>query len=101
MPDVYKRQVQYCAIGSAKSNIGHLEGAAGIAGLTKVLLQMRHRQLAPSIHADTLNPYIDFARSPFRVQRILQPWHCLLYTSTASTASSRAARSTIAERPTR
>lgn len=67
-------EFQYCAIGSAKSNIGHLEGAAGIAGLTKVLLQMRHRMLAPSIHSDTLNPYIDFERSPFRVQHTLAPW---------------------------
>lgn len=65
---------QYCAIGSAKSNLGHLEAAAGIAGLTKVLLQMRHRSLVPSIHSDTPNPYIDFAHSPFRVQRSLQPW---------------------------
>jgi len=65
---------QYCAIGSAKANIGHLEAAAGIAGLTKVLLQLQHRMLAPSIHSDTLNPFIDFANSPFRVQRSLQPW---------------------------
>lgn len=63
-----------CAIGSVKSNIGHAESAAGIAGLTKVLLQMRHRQLVPSLHARTLNPRIDFAASPFRVQRTLQDW---------------------------
>ena len=67
-------EYQYCAIGSAKANIGHLEGAAGIAGLTKVLLQMRHRMLVPSIHSDTLNPYIDFEHSPFRVQHSLAPW---------------------------
>ncbi|OHX14649.1 hypothetical protein BI347_14880 [Chromobacterium sphagni] len=65
---------QFCALGSVKSNIGHGESAAGIAGLTKVLLQMRHGQLAPSLHADTLNPHIDFAGSPFFVQRELQEW---------------------------
>jgi polyketide synthase PksN len=65
---------QYCAIGSVKSNIGHLEATAGVAALTKVLLQMRHRTLVPSIHSDTLNPYIDFRNSPFRVQRELQAW---------------------------
>ncbi|WP_187393823.1 non-ribosomal peptide synthetase [Oceaniovalibus sp. ACAM 378] len=63
-----------CAIGSVKSNIGHGESAAGVAGLTKVLLQMRHGQLAPSLHAETLNPKIDFAATPFLVQRSLEAW---------------------------
>ncbi|MCB0190965.1 MAG: SDR family NAD(P)-dependent oxidoreductase, partial [Anaerolineae bacterium] len=63
-----------CAIGSVKSNIGHLESAAGIAGLTKVLLQMKHRRLVPSLHAETLNAHIDFEATPFRVQRELTDW---------------------------
>jgi acyl transferase domain-containing protein/NAD(P)-dependent dehydrogenase (short-subunit alcohol dehydrogenase family)/acyl carrier protein len=61
-------------IGSVKSNIGHLEAAAGLAGLTKVVLQMRHRTLAPSIHARELNPGIPWDRIPFRVQRELADW---------------------------
>ncbi|MEX3547628.1 MAG: SDR family NAD(P)-dependent oxidoreductase, partial [Burkholderia sp.] len=64
----------WCALGSVKSNIGHGEGVAGIAGLTKLLLQMRHGQLVPSLHADTLNPRIDFSGTPFTVQRELATW---------------------------
>ena len=63
-----------CAIGSVKSNIGHLESAAGIAGLTKILLQFRHGKLAPSLHAEPANPRIDFSDTPFVVQRGLAPW---------------------------
>lgn len=66
---------QYCAIGSVKSNIGHCESAAGIAALTKVLLQMKHGQLVPSLHAGQLNRNIDFENTPFRVQRELSEWH--------------------------
>ncbi|MGZ8218567.1 SDR family NAD(P)-dependent oxidoreductase, partial [Methylomagnum sp.] len=64
----------FCALGSVKSNIGHLEAAAGIAGLTKLLLQFRHRRLVPSLHAGTLNPHIEFAKTPFHVQRELSDW---------------------------
>lgn len=63
-----------CPIGSVKSNIGHLESAAGIAAITKVLLQMKHCKIAPSIHSETLNPNIDFARTPFEVQTVLGDW---------------------------
>src|SRR5262249_11808188 len=64
----------WCAIGSVKSNIGHAESAAGIAGVTKVLLQMRHGQLVPSLHAKTRNPHIDFSATPFVVQQELSEW---------------------------
>lgn len=64
----------YCAIGSIKSNIGHLEAAAGIAALTKVLLQFKHKKIAPSIHSKTLNNNISFDSSPFYVQRELDDW---------------------------
>lgn len=70
----YTADRQFCAIGSAKSNIGHCESAAGIAALTKVLLQLKHRQLAPSLHSRTLNPNIDFGQTPFVVQQELAEW---------------------------
>ncbi|QTD53418.1 SDR family NAD(P)-dependent oxidoreductase [Sulfidibacter corallicola] len=68
------RRTATCAIGSVKSNIGHTESAAGIAGLTKVLLQLKHGQLVPSLHARTPNPNIDFANTPFRVQQEPAAW---------------------------
>lgn len=61
-------------IGSVKGNIGHTEAAAAVAGLTKVLLQLRHRTLVPSLHSERLNPGIDFAATPFRVQQHTAPW---------------------------
>jgi acyl transferase domain-containing protein/acyl carrier protein len=70
----FTQDTQFCSLGSAKSNIGHLESAAGIASVTKVLLQMKHKQLAPSLHAKTLNPNIDFASTPFYVQQELAEW---------------------------
>jgi acyl transferase domain-containing protein/aryl carrier-like protein len=70
----YTQDKQYCAIGSAKSNIGHCESAAGIAGLTKVLLQMKHRKLVKSLHSERLNPHIAFEQTPFVVQQDNAPW---------------------------
>lgn len=70
----YTKDTGYCAIGSVKSNIGHLESAAGMASLTKVLLQMKYKKLVPSILAERLNANIDFEHSPFYVQRALEDW---------------------------
>jgi len=65
---------RFCALGSVKSAIGHLEAAAGIAGLTKIVLQMKHRTLVPTLHADRTNPNIDFDRTPFCLQRQAGRW---------------------------
>ncbi|HKX32879.1 MAG TPA: SDR family NAD(P)-dependent oxidoreductase [Blastocatellia bacterium] len=64
----------FCAIGSAKSNLGHLDAAAGVAGLIKTVLALKHRQLPPSLHFEKPNPQIDFAGSPFYVNSRLQEW---------------------------
>ncbi|WP_343073363.1 non-ribosomal peptide synthase/polyketide synthase [Pyxidicoccus fallax] len=64
----------YCAIGSVKTNIGHLDTAAGIAGLIKAALALHHGELPPSLHFDKPNPEIDFAKSPFFVNTALRPW---------------------------
>jgi acyl transferase domain-containing protein/D-arabinose 1-dehydrogenase-like Zn-dependent alcohol dehydrogenase/acyl carrier protein len=70
----YTQDKQFCAIGSVKSNIGHCESAAGIAGVTKVLLQFKHGQLVPSLHSEMLNPNIDFSATPFFVQHSFEQW---------------------------
>jgi acyl transferase domain-containing protein len=57
-----------------KPNIGHLETASGIAQLTKVLLQMKHRQLLPTRFSSELDPAIELESSPFYLQRELSPW---------------------------
>ncbi|MFR9676992.1 type I polyketide synthase, partial [Streptomyces sp. TR06-5] len=64
----------FCALGSVKSNIGHLDSAAGISGFLKAVLQLRNRQLAPTLHYSEPNPRIDFADSPFSVCDRLQEW---------------------------
>ena len=63
-----------CALGSVKTNLGHLEAAAGIAGLIKVALALRHREIPPSLHFEKPNPHIPFDELPLRVQTALGPW---------------------------
>lgn len=64
----------YCAVGSVKTNIGHPEQTAGLAGLVKTALALHHRELPPSLHLETPNPRIPFTDSPFYVQDALAPW---------------------------
>ncbi|MBV9386564.1 MAG: SDR family NAD(P)-dependent oxidoreductase [Chroococcidiopsidaceae cyanobacterium CP_BM_ER_R8_30] len=64
----------FCAIGSVKTNIGHLDAAAGVAGLIKTVLSLKHKLLPPSLHFEEPNPQIDFANSPFYVNATLSEW---------------------------
>jgi myxalamid-type polyketide synthase MxaE and MxaD len=63
-----------CLLGSVKTNLGHLEAAAGIAGLIKVALALHHRELPPSLHFEEPNPHIPFDQLPLRVNTALCPW---------------------------
>ncbi|TBR57009.1 non-ribosomal peptide synthase [Westiellopsis prolifica IICB1] len=68
------KKKNFCAIGSLKTNIGHLDAAAGIAGLIKTVLALKHKQIPPSLHFEQPNPQIDFANSPFYVNNKLSEW---------------------------
>ena len=65
---------QYCALGSAKTNIGHLTAAAGVAGLIKVVQAMRHGVIPPTLHFRSPNPELRLERSPFFVNTKPLPW---------------------------
>lgn len=65
---------QYCALGSVKSNLGHLDTAAGVASFLKTALALHHGQIPPSLHYTQPNPAIDFDSSPFYVPQMLLPW---------------------------
>ncbi len=65
---------RYCAIGSVKTNIGHLDTAAGIAGLIKAILSLEHGYIPPSLNFSRPNPEIDFTSSPFFVNTELRAW---------------------------
>ena len=64
----------YCAIGSVKTNVGHLDAAAAVAGMIKTILALKHRTLPPSLHFNAANPDIDFDSTPFYVNTQLQKW---------------------------
>jgi len=65
---------KFCAIGSLKTNMGHLDTAAGVAGLIKTALSLQHRQLPASLHYREANPEIDFGAGPFYVNTSLREW---------------------------
>ncbi len=65
---------QYCAIGSLKSNVGHLDAGAGVAGIIKAALSLHHEQIPASVNFRTPNPQIDFVASPFFVNTELRVW---------------------------
>ncbi|GGM54574.1 hypothetical protein GCM10012275_27140 [Longimycelium tulufanense] len=64
----------FCAIGSVKSNVGHLDAAAGVAGLLKTILALRHGEIPATLHFHRPNPEIDFDSTPFQVNDKLSPW---------------------------
>lgn len=72
-----REKKHYCGLGSVKTNIGHLEPAAGVAGVLKVLLAMRYKKLPKSLHSERLNPYLHLEESPFYVVRQTQDWKVL------------------------
>lgn len=63
-----------CALGSVKTNIGHLDVAAGVAGLIKTTLALKRKEIPPSLHFDRPNPQIDFDKTPFYVNDRLTEW---------------------------
>lgn len=71
---VEKQASSPCYLGSIKSNIGHLEYGAGVVGLIKVILQIRHKKIARSLHCDTVSPLIDLRRTPYRVAQQAVDW---------------------------
>ena len=67
-------RVGFCALGSIKTNLGHLDRAAGVSGLIKTVLALQHEELPPSLHYQSPNPEMDLEHSPFYVNTQLSPW---------------------------
>ncbi|MEO0537756.1 MAG: SDR family NAD(P)-dependent oxidoreductase [Cyanobacteria bacterium P01_A01_bin.123] len=77
LTQVFRRSTdkeKFCAIGSVKTNVGHLMTAAGVTSLIKTILGLKNRLIPPSLHFESPNPKIDFANSPFYVNTQLSPW---------------------------
>ncbi|BAZ70870.1 beta-ketoacyl synthase (plasmid) [Fischerella sp. NIES-4106] len=72
--DTTSEKKGFCAIGSVKTNFGHLDTAAGVAGLIKTVLALKHKMIPPSLHFEQPNPEIDFDNSPFYVNTKLSKW---------------------------
>lgn len=70
----HTKKRHYCSIGAVKTNIGHLDAAAGVTGFIKTVLALQHKQLPPTLHYQQPNPNIDFENSPFYVNTELCDW---------------------------
>ncbi|WP_025690883.1 non-ribosomal peptide synthetase [Paenibacillus zanthoxyli] len=81
------QQTQFCAIGSAKTNVGHVEMASGMAGLIKTVLALKHRQIPASLHFETPNPRLEDPDCPFYVNTMLTNWEAGEYGRFAGVSS--------------
>ncbi|HEY6122371.1 MAG TPA: type I polyketide synthase, partial [Pyrinomonadaceae bacterium] len=70
----FTQRVGFCALGSVKTNLGHLDAAAAVTGMIKTVLALKHRQIPPSLHFSEANPEIDFPNTPFFVNTQLREW---------------------------
>ncbi|MEM7127080.1 MAG: type I polyketide synthase, partial [Chloroflexota bacterium] len=88
---VFRNRSEPLWVGSIKTNLGHLEAAAGIAGLIKIILMLEHEQIPPHLHFQTPNPQIDWAQSPVQIPTVLTNWTMPETAATAATNSERVA----------
>ncbi|HLP61592.1 MAG TPA: amino acid adenylation domain-containing protein, partial [Candidatus Deferrimicrobium sp.] len=77
----------FCALGSLKSNVGHMDSAAGAAGVIKAILALKHKQIPPTLHFETPNTQFDLIDSPFYVNTTLKPWETGSYPLRAGVSS--------------